>query len=93
MFIIEFIWIVLQWLEKTLPNQHWIMLLSVVDQDFPRPRGTPAEITKQIRIPLIHDNYDEVDEIIVIELTSATNNYRIDNFGSRATGTITDHAK
>ena len=59
---------------------------------FPPPRGTPAEITKQIRIPLIHDNYDEVNETIVIELTSATNNYRIDTFGSRATGTITDHA-
>ena len=59
---------------------------------FPPPRGTPAEITKQIRIPLIHDNYDETDETIVIELTSATNNYRIDTFGSRATGTITDHA-
>ena len=59
---------------------------------FPPPRGTPAEVTKQIRIPLIHDNYDETDETIVIELTSATNNFSIDIFGNRATGTINDHA-
>ena len=49
------------------------------------------ETEQQIRIPLIHDNYDEADETIVIELISATNNYSIDTFGSQATGTINDH--
>ena len=57
---------------------------------FPRPR--PGETSKQIRIPIIHDNIDELDETIVIELTRGTNNYRIDPFGNQATGTITDHA-
>ena len=57
---------------------------------FPRPR--PGETSKQIRIPIIHDNYDELDETIVIELIRATNNYNPGVFDSRATGTITDHA-
>ena len=57
------------------------------------PFARPAETTKQIRIPIIHDNYDELDgETIVIELTRATNNYIIDSFENRAMGTITDHA-
>ena len=57
---------------------------------FPRPR--PGETRKQIRIPIIHDNFDELDETIVIELTRGTNNYNPGVFDSRATGTITDHA-
>ena len=79
---------------------------AVAGEDFTQPalnyvtfqRGSrfpvrrPGEITKQIRIPLIHDNYDESDETIVIELTRANNNYNIDTFGNRAIGTITDHA-
>ena len=80
---------------------------AVAGEDFTQPalnyitfrRGSrfpirrPGELTKQIRIPIIHDNYDELDgETVVIELTRATNNYSIDSFENRAMGTITDHA-
>ena len=56
------------------------------------PVRRPGEITKQIRIPIIHDRVDESVETIVIELTSASANYAVDRFENRATGTITDHA-
>ena len=56
------------------------------------PFQRPGQRTAQIRVPIIHDSVDELDETIVIELTSANNGFNVDSFESQASGTITDHA-
>ena len=56
------------------------------------PFQRPGQRTAQIRIPIIHDSVDELDETIVIELTSANNGFTVDSFANQASGTITDHA-
>ena len=56
------------------------------------PFARPAQRSAQIRIPIIHDSVDELDETIVIALTSANNGFNVDSFESQASGTITDHA-